>query len=271
MPLRERATAETGTGEVHQIAQDTSKLLDERRRDASGERDSRAGRDALVTSHLALAHSLARQFADRGETLDDLRQVAAFGLIKAADRFDPERGVQFSTFATATIVGELKRHFRDSRWGLRVTRSWQERYLAVREATERLTAQLGRAPAIVEVAQDTGIAPEDVIEAYEAGRALNVESLDAPMRGAGSDDDDHVADVAEFDLGFVAAEARAYVSEALATIRPREREILRLRFAERRTQAEIGERLGISQMQVSRLLQRTLGELRQMLNESDAP
>src|SRR5438309_6329988 len=141
MPLRERATAETGTGEVHQIGNDTQKVLEERRRDAAGQRHgravvtsgghaapasttaaapaapptsvtppTRARRDELVTSHLALAHSLARQFADRGEPLDDLRQVAAFGLVKAADRFDPERGVQFSTFATATVVGELKRH-----------------------------------------------------------------------------------------------------------------------------------------------------------------
>lgn len=230
-------------------------------------KDARPTRDELVTSHLALAHSLARQFAERGELLDDLRQVAAFGLVKAADRFDPERGVQFSTFATATVVGELRRHFRDSRWGLRVTRTWQERYLAVREATERLTASFGRSPTILEVASDTGIAPEDVIEAYEAGRALSVESLD--KAAPGGDEGDGGTDIGVLDLGFVSVETRTVVESALARIRPREREILRLRFEQRLTQAEIGTRLGISQMQVSRLLQRTLAELREAL--SDVP
>src|SRR3954447_24573875 len=139
-----------------------------------------ADRDQLILDYQPLARSLARRFANRGETLDDLSQVALLGLVKAAGRFDRSRGIEFSTFATVTITGELRRHFRDKRWGVHVPRSAQERYLVVRDTRDILTSQLGRSPTIDEVAAETGLLPEEVLAAQETAQALRVTSLDAP-------------------------------------------------------------------------------------------
>src|SRR5947208_6217111 len=142
-------------------------------------------RDELINGYQPLAFSLARRYANRGETLEDLSQVALLGLVKAADRFDPERGVEFSTFATVTITGELRRHFRDKRWAVHVPRSAQERYLVVRDTRDQLTVELGRSPTITEVAEAAGLEPEDVVDAQETAEALRVGSLDAPLAHEG--------------------------------------------------------------------------------------
>src|SRR3954471_13918759 len=138
-------------------------------------------RAEMLATHAGLARTLARRFANRGETFDDLVQVAMLGLLKAVDRFDPDRGVQFSTYATSTISGEIKRHFRDHRWGLHVTRSLQERFLAVRDATDELALELGRSPTIPEIAEAARVTEEEVLEAQEVGGAFHLASLDQPV------------------------------------------------------------------------------------------
>src|SRR4051812_23233995 len=162
-------------------------------------------RAAMVAAHAGLARSLARRFANRGESLDDLVQVAMLGLLKAVDRFDPDRGVQFSTYATSTITGEIKRHFRDHRWGLHVTRSVQERYLAVRDATDEQSMTLGRSPTVTEIAQAARVTEEEVLEAQEVGGAFHLASLDQPV---GADSPDGIRQIGRADGGMAAVEAR---------------------------------------------------------------
>ena len=219
----------------------------------------RADRDELIDSHIGLARSLARRFANRGERLDDLEQVALLGLVGAAERFDPSRGLQFSTFATATILGSLKRHFRDNRWGLHVNRSAQERYLAVRDATEELTGRLGRVPTPAEVGELVGLEPEEVVVAREAESATQVGSLEAAAAL------ERPVQIGVNDSGYLTFEAHSDILRALSELTADDREVVRLRFVERLTQAEIGARLGISQMQVSRILTRSLSRVRSHL------
>src|SRR5579875_3240444 len=220
-------------------------------------------RDKLVSSYLGLAEYLARRFANRGEPLDDLVQVASLGLVKAVDRFDPERAVEFSTYATHTIVGELKRHFRDKGWAVRAPRRLQELYLRLGQVVATLSQQLGRSPTVAELAAEVQASEEDVLEALEAGQAYRFASLDAPAPGP---DDDGSATLAsqmgEDDLTMGAAEDRAALSPLLAKLPPREQRILFLRFFQGMTQSEIAAQLGISQMHVSRLLARSLAQLR---------
>jgi RNA polymerase sigma-B factor len=216
----------------------------------------------MVTAHIGLARSLARRFANRGEALDDLTQVAMVGLVKAVDRFDPSRGVQFSTYATSTISGEIKRHFRDHRWGLHVTRSVQERYLRVRDATDHLALELGRSPTVPEIATLAQVTDEEVLEAQEVGAAFHIASLDAPT------DDDHSGGHRQFgahDPGMLAAEARVTLGPAFAKLGDREQAIIRMRFEDELTQSQIAERIGISQMHVSRLLAAALRRMREDL------
>lgn len=211
-----------------------------------------------VIAHTGLAVTLARRYAGRGETLDDLKQVAMLALVKASHRFDETRGTAFSTFATATVDGELKRHFRQ-RWGLHVRRGDQERYLAVREAEEILTHRLSRPPTIAELSASTGIDPRKVRVAIDVGSAFGVESLDsATGRGVGGEP-------CNPDDPFERFDQLASLQPLLAALPERQREILRLKFGEELPQTEIARRLGISQMQVSRLLARTLRDLRQRL------
>jgi RNA polymerase sigma-B factor len=220
----------------------------------------RALRDELVTAHMGLAEYLARRFTNRGETLDDLVQVAALGLLKAVDRFDPERGLEFSTYATPTIVGELKRHFRDKGWAVRVPRRVQELHLRLGSVVSQLSQELGRSPTIGEIAQAATVSEEEVLEAIEAGHAYRFTSLDAP---SGNDDEMSLsAELGSEDQGLIDSEHRVTLSPLIAQFPPRERMILHLRFFEGLTQSEIAGRLGISQMHVSRLLARALAQLR---------
>ena len=217
-------------------------------------------RTELVTAHMGLAEYLARRFTNRGEPLDDLVQVASLGLLKAVDRFDPERGLEFSTYATPTIVGELKRHFRDKGWAVRVPRRVQELHLRLGSVVSTLSQELGRSPTIGEIAQAASVSEEDVLEAIEAGHAYRFTSLDAP---SGADDEGTLASqLGSDDQALVDSEHRVALSPLIARFPPRERTILHLRFFEGLTQSEIAGRLGISQMHVSRLLARSLAQLR---------
>jgi len=218
-------------------------------------------RDQLVAAHLGLAEFLARRFANRGEPLDDLIQVASLGLFKAVGRFDPERGVEFSTYATHTIVGELKRHFRDKGWAIRAPRRMQELYLRLGKVVGTLGQELGRSPTIAELAAEVEVSEEEVLEALEAGQAYRFASLDAPA-GGDSDGESLGARMGSEDSELAGAEQRADLSPLLAILPPRERLILHLRFFDGLTQSEIAERLGISQMHVSRLLARSVAQLR---------
>jgi RNA polymerase sigma-B factor len=216
-------------------------------------------RDDLIASCMPLARALARRYAHRGEPLDDLEQVAMVGLIKAAQRFDPAFGTQFSTFATATITGELKRHYRDTRWGLRTSRSLQERYLLVRDAVEWTTQDLGRSPTIAEIAAAADLTEDQVLEAMETGQALSVGSLDRhPLL-----DDDAPTEVGGVDAGIALTDDRVTLSAALEVLTRREQLLLRMRFIDDLSQSAIAAELGVSQMQVSRLLARALSRLRQ--------
>lgn len=232
--------------------------------------ESRDGglRDQLVEAHLGLAEYLARRFGNRGEPLDDLVQVASVGLLKAVDRFDPERGVEFSTYATHTIVGELKRHFRDKGWAVRAPRRMQELYLRLGKIISTLSQDLGRSPTIPELATEAQVSEEEVLEALEAGQAYRFASLDAPSPGDDGDGDTLGAHMGSDDPELVDAEHRAALSPLISQLPPREQKILHYRFFEGLTQSEIAARLGISQMHVSRLLARSLAQLRSAAEET---
>jgi RNA polymerase sigma-B factor len=228
----------------------------------------RRARDELVTLHLPLVQFLARRFRDRGEPLDDLVQVGTIGLIKAVDRFDPERGVEFSTYATPTIVGEIKRHFRDKGWAIRVPRRLQELRISLGQATAELSQKSGRAPTVHELAEHLGISEDDVIEGLEGAQAYSTTSLDAH---GGSDDGDESPSLADRlggdDLDLEAVEYRESLKPLLAALPSRERRILALRFFHGMTQSEIAAEVGISQMHVSRLLAKSLATLREGMSD----
>lgn len=225
-------------------------------------------RDELVEGHLPLVEYLARRFAGRGEPLDDLVQVATIGLIKAIDRFDPERGVEFSTYATPTIAGEVKRHFRDKGWAVRVPRRLQELKLALTRASADLTQKLGRAPTVAELAKHLELSDEDVLEGLESAHAYSTVSLDAP--DSDEDDGPAVADsLGMVDDALEGVEYRESLKPLLEALPPREKRILVLRFFGGMTQSQIASELGISQMHVSRLLARTLARLREGLLAED--
>jgi RNA polymerase sigma-B factor len=225
-------------------------------------------RDELVEMHLPLVEYLARRFRNRGEPLDDLIQVATIGLIKSVDRFDLERGVEFSTYATPTIVGEIKRHFRDKGWAIRVPRRLQELKLSLAKATSELSQKNGRAPTVGELATHLGISEEEVLEGLESANAYSAVSLDAP--DTGDDDSPAVADsLGTTDDSLEGVEYRESLKPLLEKLPPREKKILLLRFFGNMTQSQIAAELGISQMHVSRLLARTLAQLREGLLADD--
>jgi RNA polymerase sigma-B factor len=219
---------------------------------------SDSARAAMITDNLGLAHQLARRFLHRGEPLEDLVQVASVALVKSVDRFDPDRGVDFAAFATRTIIGELKRHFRDQGWAVRASRRVQELYLELGHATSTLVQQLGRSPTVAELAAMTGSTEEAVLEAIEAGQGYRAASIDASE----NEDDPLSARLGERDVRYEAVEERALLAPALAKLPPREQSILRMRFVEGLTQSEIAVTIGVSQMHVSRLLAASLEELR---------
>jgi RNA polymerase sigma-B factor len=211
---------------------------------------------------MPLARSLARRYDRSSEPFEDLLQVASLGLLKALDRFDPALGHPFASFAVPTILGEMRRHFRDAGWSVHVPRGSQERALKVRDAQERLANAQGRAPTINELAQYLELSAEDVIDALQAIQAYESLSLDAPRPGATDEATSYGDAMGEEDARYELVELDATVSAVLGRIPAREREILRMRFVEDLTQTEIADRVGISQMQVSRLLRRSLDQLR---------
>jgi RNA polymerase sigma-B factor len=230
--------------------------------------ERRAIRDQLVEMHLPLVEYLARRFRNRGEPLDDLIQVATIGLIKSVDRFDLGRGVEFSTYATPTIVGEIKRHFRDKGWAIRVPRRLQELKLSLTKATSELSQKLGRSPTVAELATHLGMSEEEVLEGLESANAYSAVSLDAP--DGGDEDSPAVADsLGITDEALEGVEYRESLKPLLEKLPAREKRILMLRFFGNMTQSQIAGELGISQMHVSRLLARTLAQLRRGLLEEE--
>jgi len=225
-------------------------------------------RGQLVEMHLPLVEYLARRFRNRGEWLDDLTQVATIGLIKSIDRFDLERGVEFSTYATPTIVGEIKRHFRDKGWAVRVPRRLQELKLSLTKAIGELAQREGRAPTVSELAAHLQMSEEDVLEGLESANAYSTVSLDAP--DSGDEDAPAVADsLGIVDEALEGVEYRESLKPLLERLPPREKKILLLRFFGNLTQSQIAAELGISQMHVSRLLARTLTQLRDGLTNDE--
>src|SRR3954470_15388356 len=219
----------------------------------------------LVNRHLPLVRQLARRYAYTSEPLDDLVQVGSVGLLQALSRYDPRVGSSFKAYAVPTILGELRRHFRDTAWSVHLPRSLQERTRSVQLAVGALQASLGRSPTIAEIARRIDATSEQVIEAMEARLAYRVESLDAPAEPG--DERDKWRRAGEIDDGFDTAEQSAFLSRALNALPERERQLVRLRFEEDLSQSEIGRRLGISQMHVSRLLRRALARMETIASE----
>ncbi len=223
-------------------------------------------RDDLVRLHLPLVEHLTRRFLNRGEPYDDLLQVGTIGLIKAIDRFDTERGVEFSTYATPTIVGEIKRHFRDKGWAIRVPRRLQELRISISGATAELTQDLGRSPTVSEIARKVGVSDEEVIEGLESANAYATLSLDA--HDSAEDSALSMLDtLGEDDEALEHVENRESIKPLLESLDPREKHILTLRFFRGMTQSQIATEIGVSQMHVSRLLNKTLATLRERLTE----
>jgi RNA polymerase sigma-B factor len=221
---------------------------------------SDAERERLIMEHLPLVRGLARRYAERGEPLDDLVQVGTIGLIKAIDRFDPARGYKLASFATPTILGEIRRHFRDRSWTVRVPRGIQEARARIAQAVDELSASQGRSPSVREIADAADLSMEDVLDALAAGSAQRPAPLASP--GREGEEDEGIA-VGLEDPGFEQAEARATLDAGLAELPARERVILHLRFEEGLTQSQIAAQVGVSQMHVSRLIRRALERLRE--------
>ncbi len=234
-----------------------------RRYKEEGDMDAR---EKLVMSHLNLVRFLANKFKNRGEPIDDLMQVGYLGLLKAIDRFDPSRGLEFTTYATPTIMGEIKRHFRDKGWSVRVPRRLQELSAKVNQATDELTTELQRSPTVEEIAQHLDATVDEVLEAMESSSAYSSVPLEAP----GSSDSDDAPSVldryASEDSELAFTDDRLVIEEALAGFSPREREVIELRFVKGMTQIEIAQKLGVSQVQVSRLLRRTLKKIQDKID-----
>src|ERR1700746_3760203 len=219
-------------------------------------------REQLIEQYMSLVRSLARRYSYRGEQLEDLVQIGAIGLIKAIDRFDLERGVELTTYATPNIIGEIKRHFRDKGWSVRVPRGLQELNVQLSRLIEQLTVQLSRSPTIPELAQAAGVEEEAVLEALESGRADSPVSL---CQGSGQEEGDEIdplESLGELEHEYEVSEDRAVLAPGFRALEPRERTILHLRFFEGLTQSQIAQQVGISQMHVSRLIRRSLEKIR---------
>ncbi len=223
-------------------------------------------RDELVARFSSLSRTLARRYRNTSEPQEDLYQVAQLGLVKAIDGYDPDRGFRFTAYAVPTILGELRRHFRSASWAVHVPRAVQERALEVRDAERALTDGRGCSPTVCELAQFMELSEEEILDGMQALQAMGSVSLDAPRVGGDSTGDDgSLADtIGSEDPGFELVELGADVNAALKLLEPGQREILRMRFFEELTQSQIAERIGVSQMQVSRLLKQGLAQLRQL-------
>jgi RNA polymerase sigma-B factor len=226
-------------------------------------------REQLIEQYMSLVRSLARRYSYRGEQLEDLVQIGAIGLIKAIDRFDLERGVELTTYATPNIIGEIKRHFRDKGWSVRVPRGLQELNVQLSRLVEQLTVQLGRSPTIPELAKAAGVEEEQVLEALESGRAYT--SLSLSVGGGGGDDDDldPLESLGTEEHQYEVSEDRAVLAPGFKALDERERKILQLRFFEGLTQSQIAQQVGISQMHVSRLIRRSLEKIRETIAEDE--
>ena len=256
-----RATRRASSGKAAWDKDRTRELF--RRLKDNGDADAR---DQLIVNHINLVRFLASKFKNRGESLEDLVQVGTIGLIKAIDRFDPDRGLEFTTYATPTIMGEIKRHFRDKGWSVRVPRRLQELSAKVNQATDELTNQLQRSPSVAEIAEHLGSTVDEVLEAMESSSAYS----SVPLEGGGSGEDDEAPSVIDHyateDPDLAASDDRIVLEQAIADFSPREQEVVKMRFEEGLTQVEIAERLGISQVQVSRLLRRTLRRIQDKID-----
>jgi RNA polymerase sigma-B factor len=225
-------------------------------------------REKLIEQYMSLVRSLARRYSYRGEQLEDLVQIGAIGLIKAIDRFDIDRGVELTTYATPNIIGEIKRHFRDKGWAVRVPRGLQELNVQLSRLMEQLTVQLGRSPTIPELAKAAGVEEEQVLEALESGRAYT--SLSLSVGGGGEDDDlDPLESLGTEEHQYEVSEDRAVLAPGFRVLDPRERMILQLRFFDGLTQSQIAQQVGISQMHVSRLIRRSLEKIRETIAEDE--
>jgi RNA polymerase sigma-B factor len=229
-------------------------------------------RERLIEQYLPLVRSLARRYSYRGEQLEDLVQVGCIGLIKAIDRFDVDRGVELTTYATPNIIGEIKRHFRDKGWSVRVPRGLQELNVRLSHLVEELTVQLERSPTIAELAKAASVEEEEVLEALESGQAYATLSLSAPSGGGGEDgaDLDPLESLGELEHEYEVSEDRAVLAPGLRALDDRERRILHLRFFEGLTQSQIAQQVGISQMHVSRLIRRALEKIRDEIAVEDS-
>jgi RNA polymerase sigma-B factor len=219
-------------------------------------------REELIEQYLPLVRSLARRYANRGEQLEDLVQVGSIGLIKAIDRFDVGRGVELTTYATPNIIGEIKRHFRDKGWSIRVPRGLQELNVRLSQLLERLTVELERSPTIAELAKAADVTEEEVLEALESGQAYTTVSLSTPSGGGEEGELDPLESLGELEHEYEVSEDRAVLAPGLDVLDERERRILHLRFWEGLTQSQIAQQVGISQMHVSRLIRRSLEKVR---------
>jgi RNA polymerase sigma-B factor len=223
-----------------------------------------AAREQLIEQYMSLVRSLARRYSYRGEQLDDLVQIGSIGLIKAIDRFDLTRGVELTTYATPNIIGEIKRHFRDKGWSVRVPRGLQELNVQLSRLMEQLTVQLGRSPTIAELAKASGSPEEDVLEALESGRAYSSLSLSSGGGGGDGDEDlDPLESIGTEEHQYEVSEDRAVLAPGFKALDERERKILQLRFFDGLTQSQIAQQVGISQMHVSRLIRRALEKIRE--------
>jgi RNA polymerase sigma-B factor len=220
-------------------------------------------RERLIEQYLPLVRSLARRYSYRGEQLEDLVQVGCIGLIKAIDRFDVDRGVELTTYATPNIIGEIKRHFRDKGWSIRVPRGLQELNVRLSHLIEDLTVQLERSPTIPELAKAAGVEEEEVLEALESGQAYATLSLSAHASGDDNSDLDPLESLGQIEHEYEVSEDRAVLAPGLKILDDRERRILQLRFYEGLTQSQIAQQVGISQMHVSRLIRRALEKIRE--------
>jgi RNA polymerase sigma-B factor len=225
-------------------------------------------REELIEQYMSLVRSLARRYSYRGEQLEDLVQIGAIGLIKAIDRFDLDRGVELTTYATPNIIGEIKRHFRDKGWSVRVPRGLQELNVRLSRLIERLTVELGRSPKIAELAEAAGVTEEEVLEALESSRAYSSLSLSG---GGGDDDDDldPLESIGTEEHMYEVSEDRAVLEPGWRVLDDRERRILHLRFFEGLTQSQIAQQVGISQMHVSRLIRRSLEKIREEIDAGE--
>jgi RNA polymerase sigma-B factor len=219
-------------------------------------------REQLIEQYMSLVRSLARRYSYRGEQLEDLVQIGAIGLIKAIDRFDLDRGVELTTYATPNIIGEIKRHFRDRGWSVRVPRGLQELNVQLSRLIEQLTVQLGRSPTIPELAKAAGVEEEEVLEALESGRAYSSLSLSGGSSGADDEELDPLESIGTEEHQYEVSEDRAVLAPGFRVLDERERRILHLRFFKGLTQSQIAQQVGISQMHVSRLIRRSLEKIR---------